>query len=156
MTPKTIETKINRTWKAISDAESIPQQISKSYMNYNSDLPKFYHLVKTHKKSQEMKIRPIVSNLSGPTRKISWLLCKVLNPIYRLLPTHLESSAQLISSISNLDTDTTNVFNFPFSLDVRALYTSIPPQDAVKALRNKLCRHKDVRWALRISGNCSR
>ena len=103
MTAKTIETKINGAWRKVSSTEGIKSHISRSYVSNNTDLPRFYHLVKTHKEGPDIKIRPIVSNVNGPTKKISWLLCKLLNPLYKLLPTHLDNSAQLINHIRDVD-----------------------------------------------------
>lgn len=134
----------------ISANEFIPTHISKSYMSHNTDLPIFYHLIKTHKDSKNLKIRPIVSNMMGPSKKISWLLCRILSPVYDLLPSHLESSAQLINNISKLESSITNEFNYPFSLDVQALYTSIPPQEAIRALKNKLEKHNEIEWTLKV------
>ena len=133
----------------MSNAEKIKAHIAKSFVTHNSDLPTFYHLVKTHKPGPELKIRPIVSNCTGPTKKISWLLSNVLKPIYRLLPAHLEDSKQLIASISDLDPSITSTFRYPFSLDVKSLYTSVPPLEAIKALENKILRHREVSWPMR-------
>jgi hypothetical protein len=154
MTAKTIETKINGTWRRISASEQLKPHIIRSYVSSNTDLPRFYHLVKTHKEGPEMKIRPIVSNCNGPTKKISWLLCNVLNPLYQLLPTHLDSSMQLINAIRNLDTTVTATHSYPFSLDVCALYTSIPPQAAVQAIRTKLLQHREKNWPLQVDHIC--
>ena len=154
MTAPTIEKKINQVWKEVCSAESVKVHVAKSFVTRNSDLPTFYHLVKTHKPGPELKVRPIVSNYKGPTKKISWLLSSILKPIYRLLPAHLEDSKQLVTSISELDPSVTNVFKYPFSLDVKSLYTSVPPLEAIKALDNKIRRHQEVSWPMRVDHIC--
>ncbi|KAK3742860.1 hypothetical protein QZH41_015376, partial [Actinostola sp. cb2023] len=61
MTAKTIENKINTVCKNISKENSIPLRVQKSFTASNTDLPRFYHLIKTHKLDQGIKIRPIFS-----------------------------------------------------------------------------------------------
>ena len=153
MTAKTIESKINKTWKRIGAEEKISAHITKSYVSTNTDLPKFYHLVKTHKEGDELKIRPIVSNINGPTKKISWLLSRILEPVYQLVPTHLENSQQLINDIRNQDA-TARLYPYPFSLDVRSLFTSIPGTEAVATLEKKLRHHKELQLPLKIENIC--
>lgn len=66
MTAKTIEGKINSTWKRICDENDI----KRSFIASNTDIPEIYHLIKTHKpEAQGLKIRPIISNINGPTTK---------------------------------------------------------------------------------------
>ena len=155
MTAKTIENKINGTWRKVSSAEKIKPHVSKTYVSNNTDMPRFYQLVKTHKKGPDVKIRPIVSNSNGPTKKISWLLCNILSPVYKLLPTHLDSSAQLIKHIKEVDPEVRSTHNYPFSLDVCSLYTSIPPQAAIQAVKTKLLEHPEVRLPLRVDSICA-
>ena len=70
MSAKTTEKKVNAVWKQICDTKSIPTHVQKSFIFTNTDLPEFYHLIKTHKLQQGMKIRPIVSNVRGPTQDL--------------------------------------------------------------------------------------
>lgn len=62
MSAKTVEGKINPVWKDICVRRNIPKFVKRSYVSNNTELPRFYHLVKTHKLEQGIKIRPIVSN----------------------------------------------------------------------------------------------
>jgi hypothetical protein len=149
MTANTIEKKISRVWKDVSNAEKVKQHVARTFVTNNSDLPTFYHLVKTHKAGPELRVRPIVSNCTGPTKKISWLLCYILKPLYRLLPAHLEDSKQLITSITELDPSVTSAYRYPISLDVKSLFTSIPPLEAIRALETKIFRHGEVNWSMR-------
>ena len=103
----------------------------KSYLTLHSDIPDFYHLIKTHKNSPELKIRPIVSNIRGPTKKISWLLVQILRPLLRSVPAHLENSFDLIQRIKNIDLSNNRQYTYPCSFDVVSLYTCIPIQQAI-------------------------
>ena len=67
MSAKTVENKVNSTWKNICLQNEFPSFVRKTFLDSNTDLPKFYHLIKTRKTGPEIKIRPIVSNLNGPT-----------------------------------------------------------------------------------------
>ena len=87
MTAKTVENKVNLVWKNICSRNKFPPFVVKSFVASNTDLPKFYHLIKTHKTGPDIKIRPIVSNINGPTQRISWLLLKTL----KTLSAHVQS-----------------------------------------------------------------
>ena len=138
MKTNTIEKKVNSVWKKVHNEANIPHKFLRLYTTTNSRMPVFYHLIKTHKKSSEIKIRPIVSNSNGPTYKLSWLLNEVLKPLLKNVPAHLENSNELIEQIKNTPAEELKKHNFPFSLDVVALYTSIPTQDAIDDISAKL------------------
>jgi hypothetical protein len=97
--PTTIEKRINTKWINICHNKGIPKHIKQSYVTNNSRIPTFYHLIKTHKTGPTIKIRPIVSNVNSPTYKIAWMLSKILKPLLRYVPSHLENSLQLIERI---------------------------------------------------------
>ena len=138
MTAKTIETKVNSTWKAICQKRHIPKNIQRSYLSSNTDLPQFYHLVKTHKLQQGIKIRPIVSNCYGLTKRLSWLLANLLKPFSKDIPAHLENSLELILNIQTSNQPTNQSLPYPFSLDVVSLYTSIPVSEAIECATNRI------------------
>ena len=130
----TIETRLNRAWQEVSREAGIPRAVLSSYMTHNSDLPRFYHLVKTHKPGPGIKIRPIVSNSGGPTVKLAWLMSRLLRPILDTLSTHLKSSQELLEHIVDQRPESLSNFPYPASLDVMALYTSVPPKEAIQAV----------------------
>ena len=142
ITPKTIEDKLNRMWKSIAADINLSDNIIRRYVTNNSRMPQFYHLIKTHKKSPEIKIRPIVSNSNGPTYKISWLLNRLLKHLLKTVPAHLENSKQLLQAIKSMPKDDLKRHPYPFSLDVCALYTSIPTNEAIDNIGNIL--HSDT------------
>ena len=103
MPAKTIENKINNTWKDICQRKNIPRRVERSYKSTNTDLPRFYHLIKTHKLQQGIHIRPIVSNTNGPTSRLSWLMSHLLKPLLADIPAHLENSLELMNNIQTTD-----------------------------------------------------
>lgn len=131
MSAKTVENKVNSTWKKICLQNEIPSFVRKSFIAGNTDLPRFYHLIKTHKTGPAIKIRPIVSNTNGPTQRLSWLLANALKPLLKDVPAHLEKSLELIKYIQAGDFTTNKTLPYPCSLDVVSLYTSIPIQEAI-------------------------
>ena len=131
MTAKTIENKVNLVWKNICSRNKFPPFVVKSFVASNTDLPKFYHLIKTHKTGPDIKIRPIVSNINGPTQRILWLLSKALTPLLTSVPAHLENSYELIERIQDGDSNNNKTLPYPCSLDVVSLYKSIPIQEAI-------------------------
>lgn len=142
--PQTIERKINQTWRNIAEMADIPDYITRSYITNNSNMPRFYHLIKTHKQGTDLKIRPIVSSTGGPGYKISYLVCQILNPLLSDVPAHLSSSMELINHLKTLPTTTLQEYNYPFSLDVTALYTSVPPLEAIDNAFNRLTERKEL------------
>lgn len=128
--------------------------VGKNFTTNNSDLPRFYHLIKTHKKDKELKCRPIVSNANGPSKKISWLLCRILQPVLRFIPSHIFNSSQLLNELKAITPQRLEEFHYPISLDVCALYTSIPPQDAIHALERKLDEIKELKLPLQNEEAC--
>ncbi len=138
MSAKTVENKINAVWKNICRKRDIPKHMERSFVTTNSDLPNFYHLVKTHKLNQGIRIRPIVSNTNGPTKRISWLLTRVFRPMLNEVPAHLQNSMELIDIISSRNRAANVEFPYPFSLDVTSLYTSVPIQEAIENIIDRV------------------
>ena len=86
-------------------------------------------MIKTHKNGQKIR-RSLLLTTSDQVPKY----LKVFN---QNMPSHLESSLQLIEDMNKNYLDKTK-FNDPFSLDVLALYTSILPQESIRALEKNL------------------
>ena len=121
---------MNLVWKNICSGNKFPLFVIKSFVASNTDLPKFYQLMKMHKTGPDIKIRPIVSNINGPTQRISWLLLKALKPLLTSVPAHPENSYELIKHIQDGDSNNNKTLPYPCSLDVY-LYTSIPIQKGI-------------------------
>ena len=60
MTAKTIENKVNLVCKNISSQNKFPSFVIKGFVASNTNLPRFYHLIKMHKTDPDIKIRPTV------------------------------------------------------------------------------------------------
>ena len=71
-----------------------PPFVQKSFLASNTDLPRFYHLIKTHKAGPDIKIRPIVSNINGPAQRISWFLANALKPDAKKCPSSFRKQSR--------------------------------------------------------------
>jgi hypothetical protein len=79
------------------------------------------------------------------------LLSRVLRPVLHTVSAHLESSAELLDILSNLDPTVYEQYPYPFSLDVTALYTSISVQDAIDNIIYVLSRNNFHFFGLTIA-----
>ena len=105
----------------------------------NPRTPIFYLLPKIHK--QNNPGRPIVSQINGPTSKIS-----------QFVDVHLKSSAQTTKSYIKDTTDflykLSQIGEIPensllVTIDITSLYTNIPHADGIKAARKALNSRRD-------------
>ena len=131
--PRTIETKINKAWNDVCSGRDVrlSHRVQRSYTANNTRIPQFYHLIKTHKLDQRVRVRPIVSCIGGPGERISHLLTRILTPLLSEVPAHLSDSYDLMSRIQRIPKELLNDCTYLFSLDVISLYTVIPAEQAV-------------------------
>ena len=99
--------------------------------------PSFYMLPKIHKLNNPG--RPIVSACSCPTELISEFVDSVLQPLVASLPSYVKdtnSALQLLNEFE-FDHDTTSDRHI-FTMDVSSLYTNIPHNDGLLAIKHFL------------------
>eukprot|EP00745_Piridium_sociabile_P022976 TRINITY_DN35811_c0_g1_i2.p1 TRINITY_DN35811_c0_g1~~TRINITY_DN35811_c0_g1_i2.p1 ORF type:complete len:584 (-),score=113.49 TRINITY_DN35811_c0_g1_i2:126-1877(-) len=97
----------------------------------------FYHLPKIHKTLDKPPGRPIVSGVGGPTETLSKLVDHWLRDIVIELPSYIKDSTHMLRLIQDWNTT-----NGPFpsqtllvSIDVVGLYTNIPHEDMMNAVK---------------------
>jgi len=105
--------------------------LSKGVSSRQTQICPGFAISSRHKASADIKIRPIVSNINGPTQCTSWLLANALKPMLKNVPAHLENSLELIRCIQAGDLTTNKALPYPCSLDEVSLYTTIPIQEAI-------------------------
>ena len=120
---------------------SLPTDIYKGLIRKNAKLPEFYGLPKTHKPGTPM--RPVVAAFDGPLSGVSIVLERILNQLLKFVPAHIENTLGAVRSLEK---------SFPelkvphgtiiVSMDVVALYPSIPIHDGIKAVMEKLAEHQ--------------
>ncbi|XP_071964222.1 uncharacterized protein [Antedon mediterranea] len=78
--------------------------------------------------------RPIVSACNAPTVVISEFLDGILKPIVQNLPTYIKDSKEAVVLFKDYTFSSASAYLF--TMDVTALYTSIPIQDGLSAMRH--------------------
>ncbi|XP_033124709.1 uncharacterized protein LOC117123022 [Anneissia japonica] len=107
---------------------------AKVLVNKAPTCSKFYMLPKIHKKNSTG--RPIVSTCNCPTVVISQFLGSIFTPIVQTLPTYIKDSSEAIRIFNQFYF--TGDHKYVFTMDVRSLYTSIPIDDGLNALKHFL------------------
>ena len=99
--------------------------------------PRFYMLPKIHKEGTPG--RPIVSTCNCPTLLISEQLETILSPLVTRLPTYIKDTNDAIRTFKQFEF--AGQHRHLFTMDVTALYTSIPIKDSLQALQYFLNQH---------------
>ena len=100
----------------------------------------FYMLPKVHKNQKEPPGRPIVSSVNSPTEKISQLIDIKLQKFAQLGKSFILDTADFLRKIEgfHLEPD-----EWLFSLDVNSLYTNIPHEEGLEAVREILSTYDE-------------
>ena len=94
-------------------------------------IPAFYGLPKIHK-PEPVPLRPIVSCISSVTYNVAKHLTKILSPLVGRSPHHVTNTQNFVDKIKDIELSETEIIT---SYDVTALFTCIPPGDAVKIVK---------------------
>lgn len=106
---------------------------------------KFYTLPKIHKTLNNPPGRPIVSGINGPTENLSKIVDSWLQPYVTSLQSHIKDSTHMLMILEKWNQD---YGPFPdntrlVTIDVTALYTSIPHDDMKEAVRYFLSKQTE-------------
>ena len=101
---------------------------------------KFYLLPKIHKGVIPPPGRPILSANGSPTEKISQLVDHFLNPISMLHKSYVKDTTHFLQILQNIKQPLDNAILI--TLDVTSLYTNIPTEEGLKAVRYSLNKHR--------------
>ncbi|CAF1449750.1 unnamed protein product [Adineta ricciae] len=106
-----------------------------------TELAHLYFLPKAHKPNTPL--RPIVAGMKSPTIGISKWLDDVLRPLFNQLAseTAIENGTQLIKSVERCSENYLTSSTTFISMDVTDLYTMIPQEGAVIAIKRLLEEH---------------
>ena len=133
--------KLLKQWK---DKNKITQRLWQQLYPTASEIPKFYGLPKVHKKNTPL--RPIVSSIGSITYEAAKYLARILGPLVGKTPYHIKNSKDFANKIKDLEVPP------PWKLvsfDVSALFTSIPIDEAIEVVKNKL--QQDLSWRQQTS-----
>nr|XP_054749718.1 uncharacterized protein LOC129255387 [Lytechinus pictus] len=115
--------------------------LPKNATNLIQDNPRcstFYLLPKIHKANTPG--RPIVSTCNCPTELVSQYLDSILAPLVTQLPTYVKDSSDAVRLIRDVTLDERSK-HLLFTMDISSLYTNIPIDDGLRALRYFLERN---------------
>ena len=112
----------------------------------NAGIGKFYQIFKVHKEYEEGSIppaRPIVNGIGSITENISKFVDHHTRPLVQELPTFLEDTRHFLNMIEDV-----NEYGLPndailVTIDIKALYTNIRKEDALKSLHKLLEQRLD-------------
>ena len=117
------------------EANNLPANAT-SLIHLHPHTSTFYMLPKIHKQQTPVPGHPIVSSISCPTSQIAKFLDAMLSPLVEQQPTFIKDSNHAINIFSTFCFQGEHCFLF--SMDVKSLYTSIPQEDGLIALRHFL------------------
>ena len=123
---------ISKTIKTAIDEEKLPHT-ARLLNKSRPKQPSFYLLPKIHKAQNPG--RPIVSAVSCPTEHLSQYLDTLLQPIVHKLPSFLKDTNDTLTMLENFKSNPPFSPSILYTMDVCSLYTSIPHQDGLQALK---------------------
>ncbi|XP_072048289.1 uncharacterized protein [Amphiura filiformis] len=106
------------------------------------DVPKIYGLPKVHKTG--VPLRPIVSSIGSVSYNSSRFLADILSSVVGKTPHHIKDTKQFVDFVSDLNIAPDELI---VSYDVTALFTSVPVDNAIEAIRARL--EEDTSWKTR-------
>ena len=109
--------------------------------NKAANLGKLYLLPKIHKRLQDVPGRPVISNCGTPTEKVSEFLDHHLQPVMKNGKSYIRDSADFMSKISDLGKIPEG--SLLVTCDVVGLYPSIPHEDGLRLLEQRLNKRLD-------------
>ena len=102
--------------------------------------PAFYMLPKIHKHATPG--RPIVSASSCPTELISEFVDSILQPLVASLPSYVKDTNHALHVLEDFTFDASVNQKLIFTMDVSSLYTNIPNNDGLLAIKHFLPQSK--------------
>ena len=112
----------------------LPEKVAQSLKNDKPETPKFYTLPKIHKPSNPG--RPVVNSIDSHTSRISKYVDFYLQPLARQLPSYIQDTSHFLRKL-NIRRDS-NPDSILVTLDVRSLYTNIPNEEGIAAVREAM------------------
>ena len=96
---------------------------------------RFYLLPKIHKLQNPTPGRPVVSACNCPTEQVSAFIDDVLKELVVQQPSYLKDTNHLLNVFSNVPPCASDQTRLLFKCDVKSLYTIIPNNDGLTALK---------------------
>ena len=133
------KTKLIALLKSIKTEDGINESTYKRLYPTGAGSPKFYGLPKIHKEG--IPLRPIVSSIGAATYSTSKELSRILKPLVGKSPHHIQNNQDFMEHLKDIQLGPDEVM---VSYDVRALFTSVPIQPALKVIEKLLNEDPDL------------
>ena len=125
---------INKTIERFKRNGYLKEKVADGLISKECKTAKFYLLPKIHKENNPG--RPVINSINCPTENISKYVDYHLQDHVTKLPSYLKDSTDLINKLSDIKSLPHNAIFV--SMDVKLLYTNIPNQEGICAVREKL------------------
>ena len=132
---------IKKVASEMLDQEQITDKTYKYLTTNCTRTPQFYMLPKIHKSLTNPPGRPIISGNDSPTEKISHMLDVILQPFVPQVKSYVKDTTDFIQKLSNLEFDP-EMDIILVTLDVTSLYTNIPHDEGIQAIKTLLQRER--------------
>ncbi|XP_019619742.1 PREDICTED: uncharacterized protein LOC109466463 [Branchiostoma belcheri] len=125
--------KLTKILRPLKDQELITYEQYRTLYPTSTEPPKFYGLPKVHK--PDCPLRPIVATRGSIMYQTAKFVANILAPMVGKTQHHLKNSGELVERMSQvtLDDDESLV-----SFDVSALFTSVPVEESIVIIRDRL------------------
>ena len=110
------------------------KEVLRETLNQKNRLGLFYGLPKVHKSVKNPPVRPVVSQVNHPTAPLARFIDTLIQPtLFQKNPHLLKSTHHALEVLKTWDTEGQKFMTF----DVKSLYTSIPLDEGLDALRHE-------------------
>ena len=127
---------IRKTVIALRTKGVINEKTAQDLIETKVKTPHFYTLPKIHKDPSNPPGRPIVSSIRAPTERISAFVDLNLKPLVQNLPSYIKDTKDFLRRLQSLPPLPDHALLF--TMDVVGLYSNIPHEDGLEALRTML------------------
>ena len=128
---------VNNTIDSMKQQDLISSKLAEGLKMQEARTPLFYLLPKIHKKGNPG--RPVVSSIDCHTSRISAFVDHHLHPIVQQTKAYVRDTNDFLNKLSP-HSETINDQTILVTMDVRSLYTNIPNNEGVQAVRNYLTK----------------
>jgi hypothetical protein len=131
---KSIENQANKIIRGILRDKQFTKSDTEKLLTSGSQPADFQAFIKDHKESSNIfPLRPIASVKNTAAEKVDWLVSKILGQLVDYVPTNVKNTEELVSELESIRMQGLNSNLTFISLDVVALYPSIPLDYGIKA-----------------------
>ena len=140
---KNIENQANKLLRSVlKDKHFLTKKDTERFITSGSEPASFQAFIKDHKDSVDnFPLRPIASVNNTATEKVDWLISKILGQLVQHVPANVKNTEALIDELKLIKTEQFDPDFIFVSLDVVALYPSIPLDYGITAVIEFAAEH---------------